>query len=85
MNIYEIAKKLIGETTPVGETQTDERRFENLKTLIDLFDQLSEDIMIVARDKDRAEHSISKAGKAAYAFLCDIAEWLEDNDIEVEK
>ncbi len=33
MNNFDVVKKLIGEVRPVGETNTDNARFENLKAL----------------------------------------------------
>jgi hypothetical protein len=69
MDIYEIVKKLVGDIQPVGETRTDEKRFENLGITMDLADKLIEDIKMVAEDKNRAEFSMSRAGKSADSFL----------------
>lgn len=67
--VYEIAKKLIGPVSPIGETNEDERRFENLKVMIELVDQLLGDIDLVAMKKDRAEYSVKKAGVFAATFF----------------
>ena len=40
MDVYEVVEKLIGPVSPVGETHTDNARFENLKELIELTDRL---------------------------------------------
>lgn len=69
MDIYEVVIKLVGKIDPVGETNEDNRRFENLKVMADLVEKLSEDIYPVARGKDRLEYSISRAGKFASDFL----------------
>jgi hypothetical protein len=67
--MYEIAKKLIGEVYPVGETNTDNVRYENLKDMTQLVEELLVDIRTVAREKNRPEHSIQRAGKFASIFL----------------
>ena len=37
IDVYKVVKKLIGEIDPIGETQTDDERFENLKAMTDCF------------------------------------------------
>ena len=70
MTNHEIVKKIIGEINPIGETQTDDERFENLKAMTELVDQLISDIYILAnKNKDRYEFSMSRAGKFADKFL----------------
>ena len=70
MTNYDVVKKLIGEIYPVGETHTDDRRFENLKEMIELVDKLLTDIDKVAyRNKDRVEFSMKRAGGCAKEFL----------------
>jgi hypothetical protein len=67
MTLHEIVKKLVGEIDPVGETNTDNARFENLKTLTNLVDHLLGDIDRVAGKRIRHEYSMKRAGK----FACD--------------
>jgi len=70
MTYTQIVKKLIGKIKPVGETNEDDRRFENLKEMCELVNQLVTDIDLVAyTNKDRVEHSMNKAGKYADEFL----------------
>lgn len=69
MNIHEIVKKLVGEINPVGETNTDNERFKNLKVMTDLVSRLVYDIDTVGMKKDRAEYSIKRAGEFADTFL----------------
>ena len=69
MDIHEIVKKLVGEIRPVGETNEDNRRFENLKAMCELTEKLLADIDRVAWGKNRAEYSISRAGKYASDFF----------------
>lgn len=66
----EIVKKLIGEIRPVGETNTDEQRFENLKEICELVNELVSEIDSVSYDfKDSYEHSVKKASEYAKNFL----------------
>ena len=68
--IYEVVKKLIGKIHPVGETNTDGERFENLKALCSLTDKLLTDIDdIECTYKGRHEYSINRAGEYAGKFL----------------
>ena len=68
MDIYEVVKKLIGDIDPVGETHTDEKRFENLKVMCEVADKLLTDIDGVIPNKRRQEHSMKKAGEYADEF-----------------
>ena len=43
MTNYDVVKKLIGEVRPVGETNEDNRRLENLKALCELMDEIHTD------------------------------------------
>ena len=49
MEIYEIVKKLIGNTEPIGCSNEDANRLENLKELIKLSNMLNNDIVYLAR------------------------------------
>ena len=62
MSLHEVVKKLVGPISPVGETNEDNRRFENLKVTADLVDSLlSEMDDIVYRTSSNQEHSIKRA------------------------
>jgi len=69
MEIYDVVKKLVGEIEPVGETYTDNARFENLKVMTELVDSLVKDIDYVGMEKDRHEYSRKRAGEFANKFL----------------
>jgi len=69
MTVYEIIKKLLGEIRPIGETNADNERFENLKSMIDLIYVLLADINEIIPHKDRVEYSLQRAGKYADEFL----------------
>jgi len=68
MDVYEVATKLIGPVRPVGETNIDNERFDNLKVMTELVDRLLKDIDDVASWKGRAEFSMNRAGKYADDF-----------------
>jgi hypothetical protein len=69
MDIHEIVKKLLGPIKPVGETNTDEKRLDNLSATLDLIDCLLEDVQDITRYKDSHEYSRAKAGKKAADYL----------------
>jgi hypothetical protein len=73
MTHTEIINKLIGHITPVGETNADEKRFENLKAQCELVEALIMQIQHVARScKGNGAHSIHKAGTYADLFLTEV-------------
>lgn len=69
MTNTQIVMKLIGPITPVGETHTDNERFENLKDLCELVSELNLKIKEVAEERTRQEYSIKRAGEYANNFL----------------
>lgn len=70
MNHLEIVNKLIGPVRPVGETNTDNERFENLKNLCKLVDELVTEIDAVGCDfRDSYEFSVKRASEYASSFL----------------
>ena len=69
MEIYDVVTKLVGAIHPVGETTEDEKRFENLKVMTALVDNLIMDIDSIGMEKSRQEFSRKRAGEFADAFL----------------
>jgi len=70
IDIFQVVKKLIGPVDPVGATHIDKDRFENLKKITKLVDQLICEIDYVStHNKDRQEFSMKQAGQYAYNFL----------------
>lgn len=70
MELHEIVMKLVGSVNPVGETNLDNQRFENLKVLQDLIDKLVSKIDNVAcRNKNSHEFSRKRAADSAAEFL----------------
>lgn len=74
MEIYDVTKKLLGPIETVGESNTDEKRYQNLEATILLVDKLLCDINSVAQDKDCQEFSRARSGKRAASFLNDVKE-----------
>jgi hypothetical protein len=69
MDLFCIVMKLIGPVNPIGDTNTDSDRLENLKELLELTDNLLTVIdRLAMQNKDSKECSVRKAGQ-----LCD--EW----------
>ena len=66
MEIYEIVAKLVGKINPVGETNTDNERFENLKVMCDLVEKLIVDIDTVGYS-NRNAYEFSKKRAAEYS------------------
>lgn len=66
----EVIKKLVGSVNPIGETTTDAVRFNNLKLLTEVSENLLEIISHVHRqNKHSHEHSVRKAADHAGEFL----------------
>ena len=78
MTNYDVLKTLIGEIDPIGNTEIDETRFENLYEMIDVVNGLIEDIAKVANRRSRLECSLKKAGEKAYNFLKDLQKQLSE-------
>lgn len=69
MTTHEVVQKLIGSITPVGETNTDNTRYENLKAMTELVTLLVTEIDEVAMLKDRHQFSVGRAGEFAHRYL----------------
>jgi len=72
MTNADVLKKLVGEIKPVGSTDIDFKRFENLKELCFVVEVLLLDIDEVAsKYKDSQEYSVKRASDYAKKFLTD--------------
>lgn len=70
MDIYEIVTKLVGRINPVGETNTDNERFENLKVMCELVEKLIVDIDTVGySNKNAYEFSKKRAAEYSEKFI----------------
>jgi len=73
-----ILMTLIGEVEPIGETNTDNDRYQNLIQLEGVIEHLLEEIEKVAKYSDRVEYSMSKAGKQSVIWLSEIQSLIDD-------
>lgn len=72
--IYEVITALVGPIDPIGETNADNKSFENLKTLTKVTDRLIFDIDRVGYNyKNNHQHSMKKASEFAVKFLNELA------------
>lgn len=69
IDLKEVVMKLNGPIEPVGESHTDQKRFDNLRSLCDLVEDLVGEIERVCPNKDRVEYSMKLAGVHAHTFL----------------
>ncbi|HEY4755800.1 MAG TPA: hypothetical protein VIH28_07090 [Ignavibacteriaceae bacterium] len=70
MTNYDVVKKLIGEIRPVGKSEVDAKRLENLKAMCELMNEIHSAIDAVAYDfKDDHQASIKNAVEYANNFL----------------
>lgn len=77
MEVIDIVNRLIGEIKPVGESNEDKRRHENILKMIELMKELHMQMDTVAhRNKNRVEHSMKVIGEEADKYL----DWLGIED-----
>lgn len=70
INYHEVVNRLIGPIDPVGSSDKDEVRFENLEAMCKLVTKLVQGIdRVYYENKGRSEHSIKKAADFAKNFL----------------
>ena len=73
MQIYDVVKKVIGEIDPVGETNLDEKRFDNLRAMAALIGRLLSDMDdVFYQNKDRQEYSMKRASVFVNKFFDEI-------------
>ena len=77
--ITDIVRKIVGPIRPVGETNEDNERFENLKVMCKLIEGLLNDVERVGYDYRNAhEFSKKRASTHAQKFIAEMAEVLKD-------
>jgi hypothetical protein len=70
MDIYEVVKKLIGPIEPVGDTNIDNERLDNLTTMTALANQLIIDIDRIGYScENNHQYSMKKASEVAKKFM----------------
>ncbi len=79
MDYYEVVKKLVGRIEPIGETNEDGRRLENLKEMTSLVDKLVYDIADIANQGHRQEFSMKRASDYAGDFLAELRDACDEH------
>ena len=70
MTNLDVVKKLIGNIRPIGMTEIDSDRLDNLKAMCELANGIISDISAVARDfRDDHQGSVKKCAQYAESFL----------------
>ena len=69
IDVYEVVRKLVGPIEPVGDTNIDATRFENLRNMASLVERLIGDINWLLQHKNSNLHSMKNAGMYADKFL----------------
>lgn len=73
MTTADVVNKLIGNIRPAGASHLDDERFENLKAMCALVEELTGQISSVANDyQNNYEHSIKRSCDYAQAFMKEI-------------
>lgn len=69
--VADIVFKIVGEIEPVGETHTDDSRFNHLQTLLNTLDILIDEVTFLLPCENRYEYSMQRAGK-------EVRHWIKD-------
>lgn len=76
--IADLIMSFIGEIEPVGETNTDNKRSNNLKLLLSVMDCLLDEIYWLLPYTENVEHSMHMIGDEAERWMKEKHEWLKD-------
>lgn len=69
-NISEVVDLLVGKINPVGETNEDEKRLENIKKYIEITGYMLDRLDFIVFDyENRHEASVKEIRQEAYRFL----------------
>lgn len=68
-DLHTIVNKVIGGVSPVGESYTDNERFENLKEFVELVHAFVWELQEVSRYANNHEYSMRRAGQFAKLAL----------------
>lgn len=72
MDIYDVVTKLVGPILPVGETNEDQRRLDNIKVLTNVVDRLLLHLNDAALHADRPQASMKAIGKYAKEYMDEV-------------
>lgn len=78
MSTEEIVKRLCGEITPIGETNTDKENFENLFNYEAVLLFVTDKLRFCTEYKDDPRYSVNKIGKKAFDILKANYEYIKD-------
>lgn len=81
--ICKMLEILIGNTEPEADSAIDEKREENLKTLIDIGDWLLDGLYYSARHRKDPYASSRNIGERAYATMLEWKDWLAEREEEL--
>lgn len=76
--VIEVVRKLIGGVDAIGETNHDNRAYENLNVMIDVCNALLDDIYIASKTKDCPQYSMKQIGCHAHGFIEDLKVWCDE-------
>lgn len=77
--IADLVMHLNGEVEPVGETNTDDEKYDSLIRLQGVVNILLYEICKCSEYSDRAEFSMRRSGEVATVYLEGIRDWIIDN------
>ena len=80
LDVRDVVLKLTGPIQPVGESNTDAFRLENIKQLTELIDDLITDVALQIHNADRPEASMRAIGKHAREFLRELRDSLAGDE-----
>ena len=76
---HDIVQRLCGMIEPVGDSNVDEIRLDNLEDTIFVAERLIDDILNIVKYKSEWQHSMSVAGHRAERFQDELYERLADS------
>ena len=77
--ILSVARELIGETEPSGDSAIDSKRMKNLDKLIYVVDELLRDVVETAAiGRERTEGSMRSIGEKAYKEVIEWHDYIEN-------
>jgi len=77
--VSDVVFKLIGKVTPIGETNEDDKRYDNLVELNIVVVDLVEKLNYTAEYANEVEYSVSRIGEYASKKLTLLRQYLESN------
>lgn len=76
--VADIVMSIIGEIEPVGESNVDNQRFNNLLMLQQTIDVLLDEIMYCLPYIDRVEFSMKRSAEQALEWMKEKRDWLQE-------